>query len=262
MIISSSSNEKIKEVRKLIKSSKEREERDLYVVEGIRMFREIPKDDIVDVFLSETMYQELKDDVCDINPNVVSDKIFSGISDTNSPQGILALVKRKHLDIEGLCKLQKENDEKPFLLIIERLQDPGNMGTIIRSAEGAGVTGIIISGDSVDIYNPKTVRSTMGSIFRVPLCISEDLKQDINMIKKMGIKLYGAHLDGEFFYNKDFTEPCAFLIGNEGKGLSEEISHLSDELIKIPMKGKVESLNAACSATIIGYEVLRQRIIM
>lgn len=262
MIISSSSNDKIKEVRKLIKSSKEREERDLYVVEGIRMFREIPKEDIVDVFLSETMYQELKDDVCDIYPNIVSDKIFSGISDTNTPQGVLALVKRKHLDIEDLCKLQKEKNEKPFLLIIERLQDPGNMGTIIRSAEAAGVTGVIISSNSVDIYNPKTVRSTMGSIFRVPWCVSEDLKSDIEKVKKMGIKLYGAHLNGESFYNKDFTEPCAFLIGNEGRGLSEEISLLSDELIKIPMRGKVESLNAACSATIIGYEVLRQRIIV
>lgn len=260
MIITSTSNEKIKEVRKLVKSSKERMEHNVYVVEGIRMFREIPRDDIVAVYASEPMYEEIKNDVADLDVTVVTEKVFSSISDTNTPQGILALVKRKEINVKDLCELQKDMEEQPFLLIVERLQDPGNMGTIIRSAEGAGVTGIIISSDSVDIYNPKTVRSTMGSIFRVPVCVSNDLKNDIQLIKNMGIKLYGAHLNGEFFYNKDFNEACAFLIGNEGNGLSDEISSLSDELIKIPMKGKVESLNAACSATIIGYEVLRQRI--
>lgn len=129
----------------------------------------------------------------------------------------------------------------------------------MRTAEAAGATGIVLSSDSVDVYNPKVVRSTMGSIFRVPVYVSENLAADIDVIKEKGVTIYGAHLKGQDFYDKDFTKSCGFLIGNEGKGLSEEISGKTDDLLKIPMKGKVESLNAATSVAVISYEVLRQR---
>ena len=149
--------------------------------------------------------------------------------------------------------------ESPLILIIEKLQDPGNMGTIIRSAEGAGVTGILVSYDSVDIYSPKVIRSTMGSIFRKNVAVTFDLIGDINKLRKKGVVIYGMHLSGSSMYDTDLTGPSAFLIGNEGHGLTDDISAAADKLIRIPMKGSLESLNAASSATVISYEAMRQR---
>lgn len=262
MVIRSGSNEKVKQLRKLVKSSKERMEKGLYIVEGIRMFREIPDSLLVEAYVSEGALEKYKVDVslellelrdC----HVLSDSVFQTISDTKSPQGILAVVRMRDYTFEDICG---HTDKCPFLLVAERLQDPGNLGTIIRSAEAAGVTGIILSNGCADIYNPKTVRSTMGSLFRMPVYVSENLKEDINLLHKNNIKIYGAHLKGESMYRADFTKPSAFLIGNEGNGLSEDIVSAADELISIPMKGGVESLNAAVSASVICYEVLRQRL--
>ena len=286
MIITSASNEKLKNIKKLSKSSKERNEQSVFIVEGIRMFREIPPEEIETVYVSETGEKKFEDELeatlgkeyqSRDDYYVVSDKVFDSISDTGTPQGILALVRQKVNDLSNIINEKCDKAERfdadlslqdnglnvsdnAFILIIEKLQDPGNMGTIIRTAEGAGVTGIIISSDSVDIYNPKVVRSTMGSIFRMPVYISDDLIKDIEYLKEKGITVYGAHLKGENIYNKDFRTDCAFLIGNEGNGLSEEVSRTAEELIKIPMKGKVESLNAATSTAVIAYEVLRQRM--
>ncbi len=256
MIITSASNDKLKDIKKLLKSSKERYEKGVYIVEGIRMFKEIPPQGIEAIFVSEDAMEKYRDTILSIGiePCIISDKIYAGISDTISPQGIMAVVRIKKVALEQIIEV-----ENPFLIITERLQDPGNMGTIIRTAEGAGVTGIIVSNDSVDIYNPKTIRSTMGSIFRVPVYISDNLKEDIAYIKKKGVSIYAAHLEGENFYSKNYTKGCGFLIGNEGNGLSTEISETADELIKIPMCGKVESLNAGTSTSVIAYEVLRQR---
>lgn len=269
MIITSASNDKIKDVKKLVKSSKERYEQGVYIVEGIRMFREIPATSIVAVYVSECFYANNTDlvDDCGVEPCVVSDKVFNSISDTGTPQGIMALVKMLKWslkDVLGERSTAWYGDEEScresaFVIIAERLQDPGNLGTIMRTAEAAGATGIILSSDSVDVFNPKVVRSTMGSIFRVPVYVSEDLSADIDKLKEKGVTIYGAHLKGQDFYEKDFKNACGFLVGNEGKGLSDEISSKADDLIKIPMKGKVESLNAATSVAVISYEVLRQR---
>ena len=258
MNITSASNDKIKEVKKLIKTSKERYERGLYIVEGIRMFKEIPLDKLDSIYVSETFYENNREivDRYKTEPYVISDKVFNSVSDTGTPQGILALVKMNEFALDDILG---NNGEAPFIIIAEKLQDPGNMGTIIRTAEGAGATGIIISSDSVDIYNPKVVRSTMGSIFRGPMYVSSDLATDIDRVKEKGVTIFGAHLKGKEFFEKDFKKPCGFLVGNEGKGLSDKISSRADDLIKIPMKGKVESLNAATSAAVISYEVLRQR---
>lgn len=257
MIITSGSNDRLKDIKKLLKSSKERQEKKTYVVEGIRMFREIPKEDLQAIFVSETAmakYEEVINNT-KIEPFIIPDKIYAGISDTITPQGIMAVVSMKSKGIGDIFS----DEETPFLIIAERLQDPGNMGTIIRTAEGAGATGVIVSRDCVDIYNPKTIRSTMGSIFRVPVYVSDNLSEDIAYIKKKGVIIYAAHLEGECFYNKDYTDACGFLIGNEGNGLSDEISNAADELIRIPMCGEVESLNAGTSTAVISYEVLRQR---
>jgi len=187
---------------------------------------------------------------------IVTDQCMNKMSDTDNPQGILAVVKQNRYTLPDLLG---DGTKKPMIFVMDHLQDPGNMGTIIRMAEGAGATGILIGNNSADIYNPKVVRSTMGSIFRVPIMITEDLSSDLRMLKQAGITLYATHLSGKDIYDEDFREPLAFLIGNEGAGLSDGITALADKMIRIPMEGKVESLNAAVSATVVGYETARQR---
>lgn len=258
MVITSTENDRIKEIKKLIKSARERRKSRLYVVEGIRMVREIPDSLIESMYVSENFFERYGGALSQLSmePIVISDKVFRSFSDTETPQGILALVRMYEWTLADILKA----DETPMLFIVERLQDPGNLGTIIRTAEGAGATGIILSSDSVDVYNPKTVRATMGSIFRVPIFVSENLVFDMGKVKERGITVYGAHLDGTCLYEKSFLEGVAFLIGNEGNGLSEDVSATADQLIKIPMKGRLESLNAATSVAVIAYEALRQRI--
>lgn len=257
MIITSAANDRIKDVKKLIKSASYRREKGLYVVEGIRMFREIPTKDIAEVFVSQGAYEKLKSDILKVvseeDITFVAEHVFSSMSDTNTPQGVLALVRMKYVELADVV------NGEDFILIAERIQDPGNLGTIIRTAEGAGATGIILSDDCVDMYNPKVIRSTMGSIFRMPIYVTNDMAKDIDRLKKQGVCIFGAHLSGKEFYDEDFKGSCGFLIGNEGNGLSETISSKADKLIRIPMCGKVESLNAATSVAVISYEVLRQR---
>ena len=145
-------------------------------------------------------------------------------------------------------------------LILESIQDPGNLGTMVRTGEGAGITGVIMNKTTVDLFNPKTIRSTMGSIYRVPFYVAEDLAETLDSLKKQGVALYAAHLKGEHAYDEeDYTGACGFLIGNEGNGLSDTIANLADTYIKIPMEGQVESLNAAISASLLMYEANRQR---
>lgn len=145
-------------------------------------------------------------------------------------------------------------------MILDNLQDPGNMGTILRTAEAAGVTGIVMSKDCVDIYNSKVIRSTMGSIFRMPFLYVENLEEAILKMKAAGIKTYAAHLDGKQSYDEpNYKEASAFMIGNEGNGLRDEVAKLADTYIIIPMEGQVESLNAAIAATVLMFETSRQR---
>jgi TrmH family RNA methyltransferase len=150
--------------------------------------------------------------------------------------------------------------ECPLIVILENLQDPGNLGTIIRTGEGAGVTGVIFNAGTVDIYNPKTIRSTMGSIYRVPFACVDSPEKLVDRLHEKGIHTYAAHLKGKTFYDSfSFKEPTAFMIGNEGNGLSATLSGKAEHYLKIPMEGKVESLNAAIAASLLMYEAHRQR---
>ena len=245
-MITSASNDKIKEIKKLIKSASRRKETGLYIVEGIRMVREIPADAVKTLYVAESMTDKFAD-ICNQIPaevEIVRDSVFQSMSDTNTPQGILAEVYQTATTEDDLFA----GDAAPFLLIIERLQDPGNLGTIIRTAEGAGVTGIILSADTVDIYNPKVIRSTMGSIFRVPFVYVDDLFEVIKMMKDRNITTYAAHLNGTDYTRESYTSGTAFLIGNEGNGLTDELTDNAQKKIKIPMCGRVESLNAAMAS--------------
>ena len=154
-----------------------------------------------------------------------------------------------------------EDADKPLFMILEDLQDPGNLGTIIRTGEGAGVTGVILSKTSVDVFNPKVIRSTMGSVYRVPVLYVDSIEEEVlPMLKTHGTTTYAAHLKGENNYDQeDYGKGTAFFIGNEGNGLSDELTACADTLIKIPMAGQVESLNAAMASGILMYEAARQR---
>ena len=186
---------------------------------------------------------------------IIAGNVFKAISDTQTPQGIMSIVKMPEYSLEDVL-----DGDRTHLLILESIQDPGNLGTMIRTGEGAGITGVIMNKTTVDIFNPKTVRSTMGSLYRVPFVIVDDLKATLAELKNSGINLYAAHLKGNGLYDEpDYTKASGFLIGNEGNGLSDEIAECANTYIKIPMEGQVESLNAAISATLLMYECNRQR---
>ena len=256
-MITSIANPQVKELLQLQKKSKARNEKGVFIVEGVKMFQEAPRDRIEKVYLSENFEQKRGKEMnlSGLPVEVLSDKVFSHVSDTKTPQGILCLVKQKKVDLSEM--LEKTT---PFLMVLDNLQDPGNLGTIVRTAEGAGVTGIIMSRDTVDIYNPKTIRSTMGSVYRMPFFYVEDILEFLEDLREQGIRTYAAHLDGANNYDEEsYKEACAFLIGNEGNGLRDEVAKKADIWIKIPMYGQVESLNAAIASSILMYEVSRQR---
>ena len=177
-------------------------------------------------------------------------ELMEHMSDTKNSQGILAVVRqKKYTELPG-----------DFFLILDKLQDPGNMGTIFRTAEAAGVDGILMNRDCVDVYSPKVVRATMGAMFRMPFMVSDDLPAEIQRMKSEGVQVYAAHLRGtKNHWDFDYRQPTAFMIGNEGNGLQDEIAALADTYLRIPMRGHTESLNAGVAASVLMYEVVRQR---
>lgn len=260
IIISSTSNAQLKNLSLLLKKVKERQEQGIYVIEGLKMFEEAREAGLlVKAFASESFYHnklsENHDYFADLEFEIITDSIFNLVSETKSPQGIMATVKQQKYSLESMI-----GASDACLLVLEDIRDPGNLGTMIRTAEGAGFSGIILNSSCVDIYNPKVIRSTMGSIYRVPYYQAEDFAEVLKDIKKYEFNIFAAHLKGKSYAMEgNFRGKCAILIGNEANGLSEEASTFSDTLIKIPMAGKVESLNAAVAAAILMYETARQR---
>jgi TrmH family RNA methyltransferase len=231
----------------------------VFIVEGAKMFEEAPKDWIKEIYVSETFLNKCSSNIKALlsgkSFEVLSDEVFKKVSDTQTPQGVLSVLTMPHYELEDYL----DNGNQLFILL-EDLQDPGNLGTIIRAGEGAGVSGIIMTQKTADIFNPKVIRSTMGSIYRVPFFTTNNICYLIKTLKNKGISVYAAHLDDSVDYDKaDYTKPTAFLIGNEGNGLKRETADLATGYIKIPMAGQVESLNAAVATTILMYEAARQR---
>lgn len=265
-MITSTSNQQMKQLSALVKKSKERKEKKLFVVEGTKMVAEAPKSWLRAVYVSESyegnvenrqLLDSIRKDAATFgyHYDVVADSVFKAVSDTQTPQGIMALVTMPEYALEQLL-----DGDRTHLLVLESIQDPGNLGTMVRTGEGAGITGIIMNKTTVDLFNPKTIRSTMGSIYRVPFYITENLSQTLEDLREQKVSLYAAHLKGQNSYDaENYQQACGFLIGNEGNGLSDEIANLADTYIRIPMEGQVESLNAAISATLLMYEANRQR---
>lgn len=274
-MIISSSNQRIKQVIQWQSKAKERRKDKVFVVEGAKMYLEAPAELICEVYAStgflekydiggngksggkkvEGLAAEINVRLKETGYEEVSDEVFAKMSDTQTPQGILAVIKQPEYELNQLLTM-----DKPLFAVLENLQDPGNLGTILRTGEGAGITGVIMSDTTVDIYNPKVIRSTMGSIYRVPFVYEKDLIAVLERLHQTGVKTYAAHLKGGDYYDSfSFEGPTAFLIGNEGNGLTEELSRAASSYLKIPMEGKVESLNAGVAAALLMYEAHRQR---
>lgn len=234
---------KIREVRALCERSSVRRRTGLFVAEGERLFDEVPDEDIKDVFMSAGYMKSHPGVRCDY---VMKDGDFVKLADTKHPQGVLAIVKQKKYSLGDVSG-------GDLYIILDTIQDPGNLGTIIRTAEAAGVSAVIMNKGCTDIFSPKVVRSTMGSIFRVPFIYTEDLSDAVRVIKEAGVTVYAATLSGSSIAKEKPDRRRAFIIGNEGNGISEETLGLADKTVSIPMAGKVESLNAAVSAAILMY---------
>lgn len=257
-MIRSTSNNQIKNIAKLLKSSKVRREQGVFLVEGKKMFLEAKKLGLVErVFVSEELYEEWEssEQLNGVSYEVVASKIFKEITDTMTPQGVIATVRMHSTSVEDMLK----NDEVR-LVFLENLRDPGNLGTIVRTAEGAGMTGIVLSKESVDIYNPKVVRSTMGSIFRMPFVYVEDIRAAMKQAQQEGTVFYATHLKGEKYYDEiAYPKKVGIVIGNEANGITDETAAQADTYVKIPMCGQVESLNAAVATSVMMYEIFRQQ---
>lgn len=249
------------EIKDLLRRASSRREAGAYVVEGVKMCLEAPEDRLMSCVVTDSFYASHSEYAGRLEAQLgkrfyrTDETTFSRLSDTKTPQGILMVLR-----MEETKEAEMLSQEDGVYVLLENLQDPGNLGTIIRSAEAAGISGIVMDESCCDLYNPKAVRSTMGSIFRMKILCVPDLMAFIGRFHERGGLVYAAHLRGSVPYDEaDYKKRSAFIIGNESKGISEALLALSDKAVRIPMEGRVESLNAAMAATILMYEANRQR---
>lgn len=259
-VITSKDNEIIKSIKKL-KEKKYREEEQKYIVEGIKLIEEaiLEKakiDTIVvceDCVRNQELDSKLLYEIAKYNCIYVNERIFGLITDVKNPQGILAVIKKEEEN-------KTINYDEDLLVILDGVQDPGNLGTILRTVDSIGLKQIIVAEGSGDIFNPKVVRSTMGAIYRVKVIESENIQKTINEIKKHKFKIISTSLKTEKSIYDVKYEKSAIVIGNEANGVSKEVLNSSDELVKIPMLGATESLNASVATGIVLYEYVRQKL--
>ncbi len=259
-IITSKDNELIKKIKKL-KEKKFRDEENVYLVEGTKMLKEAidEKANIHTIVVCEecikdnTIEKELLYEIAKYECIYVTEKVFKSITDVTNPQGVLAVIEKKN-------NSNNINFDEDIIIILDGIQDPGNLGTILRTVDSIGVKQIIVSKDTVDSYNPKVVRSTMGASFRINVIETENLVETIKEIQKNGYEVIATSLEtNNSIYDIDFMKK-AIIIGNEANGISKEVQDVSDIKVKIPMLGKTESLNAGVAAGIMMYEYVRKKV--
>ncbi|MBE6070756.1 MAG: RNA methyltransferase [Clostridium butyricum] len=256
IFIESKDNNLFKETKKL-KERKNRNKNNKYIIEGFRLVEEAFKANLPIEYLIVTKEDNEKMDTyigkylnSSIKIYLMSDSLFKELISTEQPQGIVAVASMK----DNILK-----DDGSFYLLCDKVQDPGNLGTIIRTAHAAGVDGIILTKGTVDIYNDKTVRATMGSLFYLPVVYDDDNLSLIKSLKEKDFKIVVTSLDTDKdFYEEDLKGKVVLTVGNEGNGVSDEVYELADTKVKIPMPGNAESLNVAVASSIIMYEKVRQ----
>ena len=254
--VTSLQNPIVKQIQLLQTKKSARKKENAFVIEGLRGVNEIPKGYAINYIVTsenvdlETVKVEAKQHI------IVPEDIFKQMSDTKTPQGVMAVVSMQTATLETL-RPKKEG----FYLLLENVQDPGNLGTMIRTAYGFGVEGILITKGSVDVFNPKTIRSTMGAVLHVPIVIDHEVIDYVNWLEANEITLYATDLEGSRpLAACDFTGGVGIAIGNEANGISELVRQVASNKVRIPMPGGLESLNASIAASICMYEVMRQRI--
>lgn len=259
-VITSKDNEIIKNIKKL-KEKKYRDQTGEYIIEGIKLVEEaiIENVKISKIVVCEdcetdgSIPKDLMYEIAKYNCIYVSKKIFESISDVNTPQGILAVIEKYQLE-------EKISYNEDILVVLDGVQDPGNLGTILRTVDSVNLKQIILSPKCADPYNPKVVRSSMGAIFRLNIIESKNIIETLKDIKRNKYKIVATSLETEEnIYTLDYNKK-AIIIGNEANGVSKEVLEIANEKIKIPMLGKTESLNAAVATGIILYEYVRRKI--
>lgn len=256
-IISSKDNELIKNIKKL-KEKKYRDINNQYIIEGIKLIKEaitekaniklivICEECLVDGAIDKNLLYEIAKYEC----IYVTEKVFTHLSDVKAPQGILAIIEKGY-------KQGEIDYSEDIIIVLDGIQDPGNLGTILRTVDSANLKQIIVSADTADCYNPKVVRSTMGAIFRVNVIETAELKTTLIEMKKHKFDIVVTSLDTEkSIYDIKYNKKV-IVIGNEANGVSKEIQEIADTKVKIPMLGKTESLNASVATAIIVYEYIR-----
>ena len=258
--ITSKDNEFIKHVKKL-KDKKYRDINNEYIIEGVKLVAEAiqEKVNIKQIILcddcekSDYIPKELMYEIAKYNCIYVTEKLFKYLSEVQQPQGILAILEKNNNKTE----IDYQTD---IIVALDDVQDPGNLGTILRTVDSIGLKQILVSKGTADCYNPKVVRSTMGAIFRINIIECEDLEKTLKEIKKHKFKIMVSSLQNDnSIYDVDYNKKV-IIIGNEAKGVEKDIQDLADEKVKIPMLGKTESLNASVATGIILYEYVRQKI--
>ena len=253
LFIESSTNSKIKKLKSL-KTKKVRDTLNLFFVEGQKMIDEaiLSSFTVVEIYISESYYKKNIKYIENLESHniliyKVSDFIIESISNTVSPQGIIAIIEKNEFDIEQYI------NNGVSILLLDKINDPGNLGTIIRTADAFNIPLCFYTRGSVDIYNDKTIRATMGSIFRVSYI--EVTEKYLNLLKENKYQILGMSINGKTINETKLKKKCVIAIGNEASGISNEILEICDRKISIKMIGKTESLNAAISAAIIMYEI-------
>jgi len=246
--------QKLSLLHTLLKKRSARRKEKLFVVEGPHLVEEAV-DQIKFVVYSENLPLVRKLEGQGIECLKISRKQFADLSDVETPQGILAVVKQQEHDLQSVLKVKN-----PLVVFCVEIQDPGNLGTIIRTADAVSASGVILSKGTVDPYNQKVIRASMGSLFHLPIVQADDVFKTIKQLKEKNIQIVVTDISSKKdFFAIEYRKPCAILVGNEGSGLPKEIVGLADRSVKIPMPGKAESLNVGVSTAVILYEALRQR---
>lgn len=248
--------EQLRLVRTLLEKQSARRKVDQFVVEGPHLVETAAAAGQIDfVIYAKSSALIPKLEKIGIACFKVSDKEFAKLSDVETPQGILAVVKKRKVLLSEIVTVAKA-----LIVVAIEVQDPGNLGTIIRSADAVGATGVVVSRGTVDPYNSKVVRSTMGSIFHLPIIESDDIEVALGSLRQNKITIVAADIKArQDYFMADFKRPVAILVGNEAAGLGDEIVEHSDQVVKIPMPGKAESLNVGVATSLLLYEALRQR---
>jgi len=260
-IIRSAQNSKIKNIQKLIAKSRERKEQNLFVVEGARELNlalagsyMLDSVFVCPELLSDTVFSALRMKIHTSIFFEVSLPVFEKIAYREHSDGILALFRPK-----PHCLNDLNLPENPFIIVLEAVEKPGNLGAIFRTADAANIDAVIVCDPLTDVYNPNVIRSSVGCVFTVPLSISTQTAV-FSFLKEKRIQIFAAELQAEQCYlDADFTQACALIMGTENEGLTDFWIKHADERIKIPMHGKSDSLNVSVSAAVITFEAMRQR---